>query len=109
MILDRHHDLLTAAKEHVDGCPPLEHQWCMRHFATNIWRRQKKKEVVQKLKSLCGCRTKKKFEEMLAELHNVLNARVKSWLEDQMPQREKWALAFDAKGLRYGVMTTNSS
>jgi hypothetical protein len=26
-----------------------------------------------------------------------------------MPQREKWALAFDAGGLRYSVMTTNSS
>jgi hypothetical protein len=25
-----------------------------------------------------------------------------------MPQREKWALAFDVRGLRYGVMTTNS-
>ena len=68
MISDRHHGLSIVAKEHVDGCPPLEHRWCMRHFATNIWRRQKKKEVVQKLKSLCGCQTKKKFEEMLAEL-----------------------------------------
>jgi hypothetical protein len=81
----------------------------MRHFAANIWRRQKKKEVVQKLKSLCGCQTKEKFEETLAELQKVLNARAKTWLEDQMPQRDKWALAFDAKGLRYDMMTTNSS
>jgi hypothetical protein len=57
----------------------------MRHFAANIWRRQKKKEVVQKLKSLCGCRTKDKFEETLAELQKVLNARAKRWMEDQMP------------------------
>jgi hypothetical protein len=68
MILDPHHSLLTATKEHVDGCHPLEHRWCMRHFAANIWRRQKKKEVVQKLKSLCGCRTKEEFEDTLAEL-----------------------------------------
>jgi hypothetical protein len=81
----------------------------MRHFAANIWRRQKKKEVVKKLKSLCGCRTKEKFEEMLADLQKVLNGRAKSWLEDQMPQRDKWALAFNVSGLRYGVMTTNSS
>jgi len=80
----------------------------MRHFAANIWRRQKKKEVVQKLKSLCGCRTKEKFEEMLVELQKVLNARAKSWLEDQMPQRDKWALAFNAGGLWYDMMTTNS-
>jgi transposase-like protein len=46
MILDWHHGLLIAVKGHVDGRPPLEHRWCMRHFATNIWRRQKKKEVV---------------------------------------------------------------
>jgi hypothetical protein len=25
-----------------------------------------------------------------------------------MPQRDKWALAFDAEGVRYSVMTTNS-
>ena len=61
------------------------------------------------MKSLCGCRTKEKFEETLAELHKVLNARAKSWLEDQMPQRDKWALAFDAGGLRYNMMTTDSS
>jgi hypothetical protein len=50
----------------------------MRHFVANIWRRQKKKEVVQKLKSLYGCRMKEKFEETLAELQKVLNARAKS-------------------------------
>jgi hypothetical protein len=68
MISDHHHGLLIVTKEHVEGCPPLEHRWCMRHFAANIWRRQKKKEVVKKLKSLCACRTKENFEDMLAEL-----------------------------------------
>ena len=64
---------------------------------------------MQKLKSLCGCRTKEKFEEMLAELQKVLNGRAKSWLEDHMPQRDKCALAFDARGLQYGLMTTKFS
>jgi hypothetical protein len=54
----------------------------MRHFAANIWRRQKKKEVVKKLKSLCACRTREKFEDTLAELQKVLNATAKSWLQD---------------------------
>ena len=81
----------------------------MRHFVANIWRRQKKKEVVHKLKSLCGSRSKEKFEETLVELQKVLNARAKSWLEDQMPQRDKWALTFNARGLRYSMMTINSS
>ena len=30
-------------------------------------------------------------------------------VEVTMPQRDKWALAFDVGGLRYGVMTTNCS
>jgi hypothetical protein len=51
---------------------------------------------------------KEKFEVTLAKLQKVLNARAKSWLEDHMPQRDKRALAFDVRGLRYGVMTTNS-
>jgi hypothetical protein len=45
---------------------------------------------------------------MLAELQKVLTAKANTWLEDQMPQKDKWALAFDAGGLRYSVMTTNS-
>jgi hypothetical protein len=81
----------------------------MRHFAANIWRRQKKKEVVQKLKSVCCCRTKEKFDNKLDELDKLLNDTAHNWLKDQMSQREKWALAFDTGGLRYGVMTTNCS
>ena len=38
-----------------------------------------------------------------------LGAIAKSWLEDRMPKREKWVLAFDAGGLRYGMMTNDSS
>jgi hypothetical protein len=37
----------------------------MRHFATNIWRRQKKKEVVQKLKSLLGVEPRKSSKRRL--------------------------------------------
>ena len=61
------------------------------------------------MKSLCSCRTKEKFEVTLSELQKVLNSRAKLWLHDQMSQKEQWALAFDTGGLRYGVMTTNSS
>jgi transposase-like protein len=57
----------------------------MRHFAANIWQRKKKKEVVQKLKSLYACRFEEKFEETLGELQKVLTARAKRWLEDHMP------------------------
>ena len=53
LISDRHLGLLNAAAEHIDGFPPLVHRWCMRHFAANFWRRQRKKEVCDKVKTLC--------------------------------------------------------
>ena len=36
MILDQHNRLLNAAREELDGFPPLEHRWCMRHFRANF-------------------------------------------------------------------------
>ena len=39
LISDRHIGLLNAAEEELVGFPPLVHRWCMRHFATNFWRR----------------------------------------------------------------------
>jgi len=43
MISDRHHGLLNAAREEINGYPNLVHRWCMRHFAANVWKRQKSK------------------------------------------------------------------
>ena len=63
--IDRHHGLLNRVKEHMDGFPPLVHRWCMRHFAANMWRCQKKKELIGKLKLLCSVLTEKAFEENL--------------------------------------------
>ena len=42
LISDRHPGLFIAVAEHIDGLPPLVHRWCMRHFAANFWRRQRK-------------------------------------------------------------------
>jgi hypothetical protein len=46
MISDRHHGLIKCASDHMDGYPPLVHRWCIRHFAANMWRCQKNKEVI---------------------------------------------------------------
>ena len=54
LISDHHIEILNAATEHIDGHPPLVHCWCMRHFAANFWRCQRKKEVADKLKELCN-------------------------------------------------------
>jgi hypothetical protein len=45
----------------------------------------------------------------MRELDKVMNQATKTWLQDQMEQKEKWALAYDEGGFRYDIMTTNSS
>ena len=69
LISDCHAGILNAVGEHIDGFPPLVHRWCMRHFAANFWRRQRKKEVCDKVKALCCVRTeiKRELEKMLNE------------------------------------------
>jgi hypothetical protein len=81
----------------------------MRHFATNMWRRHEKKEVIEKLKILCCVREEKEFDEKLKDLEKILNDRGKEWLKAKMPDKSKWALAFDKGGKHYGIMTTNNS
>ena len=98
MISDRHHGLLNCVKEHMDGFPPLVHRWCMRHFAANMWRHQKKKELIGKLKLLCSVRTEKAFEEKLADLEKEMNDTAKEWLKGEMVDKDKCVLAYDEGG-----------
>ena len=43
------------------------------------------------------------------ELDKMLNKMCKAWLEAQVEQKTKWALAYDEGGFRYGIMPTNLS
>jgi hypothetical protein len=45
----------------------------------------------------------------MRELEKVLNEVGGAWLRKQLEQKEKWALAYDEGGFRYGIMTTNAS
>jgi transposase-like protein len=98
LILDRHAGILHAAGEHIEGFPPLMHRWCIHHFAANFWRRQRKKEVSNMVKALCCVRTECQFKEKMRELDKVMKQDAKTWLQDQMEQKEKWALAYDEGG-----------
>ena len=109
MISDRHIGLLNATEEHLEGYPPLVYRWCMRHFTANFWCRQRKKEVSNKVKALCCVRIEHQFKETKKELDKMLNRERKAWLEGQMVDKPKWALAYDEGGFRYDIMTTNSS
>jgi hypothetical protein len=109
MILDRYRGLLNGAKEHLEGYPPLIHRWYSCHFAVNIWKKQRSKEVIARLKALCKVKEEKKFEARLKELEKILNDDAKAWLFENLPEKSKWTLAFDEGGSRYGIMTTNIS
>ena len=50
----------------------------------------------------------KTFDIKLTILKGMMNEEAIEWLEDQMENKIKWALAFD-DGSRYGVCNTNIS
>jgi hypothetical protein len=109
VILDRHYGFLNGAKEALEGYPPLIHMWCSRHFAVKIWKKQRNKEVIMRLKALCKVKEEKKFEARLKEMEKILNDDAKSWLFEQLPEKSKWDLAFDEGSSRYRIMTMNIS
>jgi hypothetical protein len=109
MISDRHRGLLNGAKEHIEGYPPLIHMRCSHHFAVNIWKKQRSKEVIIRLKALCKVKEEKKFKARLKEFEKVLNDDAKTRLLEQLSEKFKWTLTFDEGGSRYGIMTTNIS
>jgi hypothetical protein len=84
LISDRHAGILHAADEDIEGFPSLVHRWCMCHFATNFWQRQRKKEVSDMVKALCCVRIEYQFKEKIRELDKVMNQAAKTWLQDQM-------------------------
>jgi hypothetical protein len=65
IILYQHCGLLNRAKEHLEGYAPLIHRWCSCHFATNIWKKQWSKVVIDRLKVLCKVKEEKKFDARL--------------------------------------------
>ena len=89
MISDRHQGLLNAAREELQGFPPLVHRWCMRHFAANVWRRQKSKDVIKRLKLLCKAKEVRKFDTQLEEIQKIMNDSARDWLREQLVDKSK--------------------
>jgi hypothetical protein len=58
--------------------PLIIHRWCTRQFATNIWKKQRSKEVIDRLKVLCKVKEEKKFEARLKKLEKILNNDAKA-------------------------------
>jgi hypothetical protein len=98
MILDCHRGLLNGAEVHFERYYPLIHMWCSHHVAANIWKKQRSKEIVIRLKSWCEVKEEKKFEARQKDLEKILNDDAMAWLFEQLPKRSKWPLAFDEAG-----------
>jgi hypothetical protein len=74
-----------------------------------MWRRQKNKEVIGKLKLLASVHTEDKFKELHKDLLKDLNEKAKDWLDYEMEDNDKWAQVYNEGGMRWGIMTTNYS
>jgi len=59
------------------------------------------------VKSFCSACTEQHFKETKKKLDKMLNKESKVWLEQQLDQKSKWALAYDEGGYRYNIMNTN--
>jgi hypothetical protein len=82
----------------------------MQHFTwLDGFSHQRKKEICDKVKALCCVCIEHQFKEIMRELDKMLNEAGKAWLDRQMEQKAKWALAYEEGGLRYDIMTTNLS
>lgn len=81
----------------------------MRHLAADFFKQCSREDLTKKFKLLCGCLEKREFEVKLTELRGLTNEWGKSWLEEILQQKEKWAQAYNKDGCQYGMMTTKIS
>jgi hypothetical protein len=89
MISGHHRGLLNGSKDPIDGYPPLIHRWCSHHFAANIWKKERSKEVIARLKALCKVKDEKKFEARLKVLEKILSDDANAWLLQEWPEKSK--------------------
>uniref|UniRef100_J3MK21 MULE transposase domain-containing protein n=1 Tax=Oryza brachyantha TaxID=4533 RepID=J3MK21_ORYBR len=46
IVSDRHMGIINAVNKKLDGFPDIIHQWCVRHFTGNLWKKHKCKDVI---------------------------------------------------------------
>ncbi|KAL5128587.1 hypothetical protein HKD37_14G040806 [Glycine soja] len=95
LISDRHASIKSAVANEALGWQPPHgyHVYCVRHIASNFNRKfnnAKQKEILKKLE---------KFRQ--------LSPAIATWID--RISKEKWTMAYDREGRRYGHMTTNLS
>ncbi|KAL9659527.1 hypothetical protein QQ045_024333 [Rhodiola kirilowii] len=109
IISDRHIGIMRVMEEEDWSPPRAYHRICIRHFASNF--NQKAKciahkdlltNIAEENQQIKFCNRFKDLKELLKDKPNAVK-----WLDKV--NAEKWALAYDNCGRRWGSMTTNQS
>ncbi|KAL9684758.1 hypothetical protein QQ045_022199 [Rhodiola kirilowii] len=105
----RHNGFLHAMNEPEWTEPRAYHCFCSRHLASNFNTKVKNVTLKKTLSTAAHQNQLRKFVRRYGELKDELknNASALYWLEGI--RKEKWCLAHDEGGRRWGSMTTNAS
>ncbi|KAL5164930.1 Spermidine hydroxycinnamoyl transferase [Glycine soja] len=108
LISYRHASIKSAvANEHLGWQPPHGyHVYCVRHIASNFNRKFNNAKQKKMFKKLAYTPCKHVFDQNL-EKFRQLSPAIARWID--RISKEKWSMAYDTSGRRYGHMTTNLS
>ncbi|KAH1194276.1 hypothetical protein GmHk_19G055118 [Glycine max] len=108
LISDRHASIKSdVANEALGWQPPHGyHVYCVRHIASNFNRKFNNVKQKEMLKKLAYTPCKHIFDQNL-EKFRELSPAIATWID--RISKEKWTMAYDREGRRYGHMTTNLS
>ncbi|KAL5162375.1 hypothetical protein HKD37_07G019505 [Glycine soja] len=108
LISDRHASIkFVVANEALGWQPPHGyHVYCVRHIASNFNRKFNNTEQKEMFKKLAYTPCKHVFDQNLEKIHQLTPA-IATWID--RISKEKWSMAYNTSGRRYGHMTTNLS
>ncbi|KAL9688003.1 hypothetical protein QQ045_032415 [Rhodiola kirilowii] len=106
---DMHIGIMRVMEEEAWSPPRAYHRLCLRHFTSNFNQKAKCLSHKDLFYNIADENHQIKFCNRLKDLKELVNDKpdVVKWLEKVNP--EKWSLAYDTNGRRWGSMTTNQS
>ncbi|KAL5159749.1 hypothetical protein HKD37_15G044012 [Glycine soja] len=108
LISDRHASIKSVVANEALGWQPPHgyHVYCVRHIASNFNRKFNNAKQKEMFKKLAYTPCKHVFDQNL-EKFRQLSPAIARWID--RISKEKWSMAYDTSGRRYGHMTTNLS
>ncbi|KAH1229489.1 hypothetical protein GmHk_10G029216 [Glycine max] len=109
LISDRHASIKSAVTNEALGWQPPHgyHVYCVRHIASNFNRKFNNAKQKEMLKKLAYTPCKHFFFYQNLETFRQLSPAIATWID--RISKEKWTMAYDREGHRYGHMATNLS